>query len=837
MRSLPNSFGRCLRRLGVGGFVGLWLALGTIGAHSAGPPRMNLEQAARHWSLQPLQSPPVPPVRAGDRVRSSLDALLLARLEARGLTFAPAADRRTWLRRVTLDLTGLPPSYEDFVAFEADTTAGAHERVVDRLLASPQYGERWGRHWLDVARYADTKDLVLLYGRDAIRPWAYTYRDYVIRAFNEDLPYHEFITDQLAADLVTPAREPWRLAGLGFLTLGRQFDQNPHDQIDDQIDTTTRGFLGLTVACARCHDHKYDPVGIDDYYALYGVFAATERPYVPPLIEDPAGVPGGPEFEAKLAKGQEELERHIDVEYARQTALFHRRFEAYFVRAVTTLPDLWETAQFGLSLVEEDFRPALMRRTRELLGRRVQPDDRVFGPWARLMALPEADYAAAAGATLEKAAAQANPLVIAALRQGALAQRLAVPAVYGRLLSQLDPTPPGTNAPPPAVSAETLAAAAPADRAELVALFAGPDGPLYFPRREAPDHMSRPDKDRYGGLALAIEKLGAHASNRPPARAMVVRDLADPPTPRVFQRGSPSRPGEVVARALPRVLTGGSVRPFGAGSGRLELARGIASMTNPLTARVWVNRVWMHHFGEPLVTSPADFGARSEVPVQREVLDWLTTEFLQGGMRLKPLHRRLVLSEAYRQGNSNPAAQKVDPDNRLVGWFPRRRLELEAMRDSLLAVSGRLDSTLGGRPVEAPGEPANSRRTVYSLVDRQNLPGLFRSFDFAAPDQCAERRPQTMVPQQALFALNSTFVLELARQLSERTETAESVVRVERLFRQALGRNPTDAESKAALRFVRGEVESPARDAAAVTQAWVQLAQVLLIGNESVFVD
>jgi hypothetical protein len=288
---------------------------------------------------------------------------------------------------------------------------------------------------------------------------------------------------------------------------------------------------------------------------------------------------------------------------------------------------------------------------------------------------------------------------------------------------------------------------------------------------------------------------------------------------------------------MPRVLSGGKILPFHAGSGRLELARGIASPTNPLTARVLVNRVWMHHFGEPLVTSPADFGARSDPPVQGELLDWLTTEFLRGGMRLKALHRLLVLSEAYRQGNANPAALKADPDNRLVGWFPRRRLELEAMRDALLAVAGRLDSTLGGRPVESPGQPSNCRRTVYSLVDRQNLPGLFRSFDFAAPDQCAERRPQTMVPQQALFALNSTLVLELAKDLSERTESAQPGARVVRLFRQALGRDPTLAESQAALRFVRADVENPARDSAAATDAWVQLAQVLLIGNESVFVD
>ena len=839
-----------LRSWGVvcGSWLCLWWTL------TAAPPvRLGLDHAGQHWSFQPVRSPAIPPVRDVARVRSAVDALVLARLETHQLGFAPAVDRHTWLRRVTFDLTGLPPTFEDFLAFAADPSDTAYERVVDRLLASPRYGERWGRHWLDVARYADTKDLVLLYGRDALRPWAYTYRDYVVRAFNEDLPYDEFITDQLAADQVSPARAPWRLAGLGFLTLGRLFDQNPHDQIDDQIDTVSRGLLGLTVACARCHDHKYDPLGTDDYYALYGVFAATERPYVLPLIEDPGTVPEGSAFEAKMGQARDELERHIDGEYAKQTELFRRRFDAYLVRAVTTQPDLWETAQFGLSLIAEDFRPALMRRTRELLAQRRQVSDRIFGPWAQLAALAEAEFPQRAAGMVARRGGEANSLVVAALRQATLTNQASVASVYGRLLSQLDLAQPGrhwvlTNAPTPApvLSLETLAASATADRAELLGLFAEAGSPLSFPRRETPDHMSRPDKDRYGGLVLAIDKLAAHATNRPPARAMVVTDLPDPPTPHVFQRGNPSRPGAAVARALPRVLTGGVVQPFRNGSGRLELAHGIASSTNPLTARVLMNRVWMHHFGEPLVASPADFGARSMAPVQGELLDWLATEFMRGGWRLKPLHRLLVLSEVYRQGNANPAAKAADPENRWLGWHPRRRLELEAMRDSLLVMAGRLDATIGGRPIDSPASAANLRRTVYSVIDRQNLPGLFRSFDFAAPDQCAERRPQTMVPQQALYALNSPFVLDQAGALAAVLSVDHDqppTQRVQQLFQRVLGRNPTPTETTAALAFVHVTAGAPQPAAAtpAVTDAlsarWTQLAQVLLISNEAVFVD
>ncbi|HMO66966.1 MAG TPA: DUF1549 domain-containing protein, partial [Verrucomicrobiota bacterium] len=283
-------------------------------------PGQSFEEARSHWAYQPVQRPAVPAVRDVGRVQTPVDAFLLARLEEQGLAFAPPADARTLLRRVAFDLSGLPPTAEEVEDFEAaarlDRRAALAE-VIGRRLASPRYGERWGRHWLDVARYADTKDLVLLYGRDALRPYAYTYRDYVIRAFNEDVPFDQFVRDQLAADLVEPKLPPWRLAALGFLTLGRLFDNNVHDQLDDQIDTVTRGFLGVTVSCARCHDHKYDAVTMADYYGLYGVFASTEQPYALPLIEEPAAVPGGLEFEARLERARRQLEEHVDAEHGR----------------------------------------------------------------------------------------------------------------------------------------------------------------------------------------------------------------------------------------------------------------------------------------------------------------------------------------------------------------------------------------------------------------------------------------------------------------------------------------------------------------------------------------
>ena len=748
-------------------------------------------------------------------------------------------------------MIGLPPSFAEIQMFEHDRSPNAFTNVIERLLASPRYGECWGRHWLDVARYADTKDLVLSYGKDALRPYAYTYRDYVVRAFNEDLPFDQFVQDQLAADLVSPELPRWRLAALGFLTLGRLFDNNPHDQIDDQIDTTTRGFLGLTVACARCHDHKYDAITQRDYYGLYGVFASTVRPYNLPLLENPKDVPGGIEFEQQLGKAREELEKHIDTEFAKLTENFRQRIGDYLVRAASTKPDLWETAQFALSLTPDDFRPALMLRTRHLLEQRAIPGDRVFGLWTELMDLPEEDFGAKAAEKVAKVSRTApstnlNSLVVAALSKASLTNKSAVARAYGQLLVETY-----ERSKKPVAGAAALSA----EQQELLELVISKESPVWFPRRDTPDHMSRVEKDRYNGLVANLDKIGANATNSPPARAMVLADLPEPWEPHIFKRGNPSRPGEPVPRAFLQVLSHGEPRPFGNGSGRLELAHAIASRANPLTARVFVNRVWMHHFGEPLVTSTTDFGARSEPPGSPGLLDWLASEFIRSGWSIKHLHRVLMLSSAYQQASRTSetktehgarntkhdpplSAIATDPENKLLSHFPRRRLDFEAMRDSLLFVAGRLDTTMGGRSVDFISDPLSRRRTLYGLVDRQDLPALFRAFDFPVPDQCIERRPRTSVPQQALFALNSPFVMEQARAVAARPEIALAANlpdRVDGLFRIVFGRHMTKKECTETLHFIEAASADTFPDNG--LNAWEQLAQVLLISNEAVFVD
>jgi hypothetical protein len=821
----------------------------------------------QHWSFRPIADPPVPGIRDADWPRSTIDAFILAKLEAAGLTHAPSADRRTLLRRAYYDLTGLPPTWDEVQAFEADPAPDAFERIVDRLLASPRYGERWGRHWLDVARYADTKDGVLMYGDDRIRPFAYTYRDYVIRALNDDTPFDRFIREQLAADQIEPPVEPWRLAAMGLLTLGRMYDNNIHDIIDDQIDTVSRGFLGLTVSCARCHDHKYDPIPTADYYSLYGVFASSEAPLELPLIEQPEQVAGGAEFEAQAAIKRAELRAMLDSQYDLLTETARQRTSDYLVKAATTPADPLETAIFFLSLAPEDLRPPITARWRRLLAERATADDPVFGPWHDLMAVLESDSGGMGGAATREeqtepgdmggaatreeqlaaileqwqsrpdgtAPGELNPLVRQALSSATLSSRADVARLYGDLLrrvydeSKVAASAAGTASPPDDAAA----------RGQLVALLVGRDSPTYFPKSQTRKYMSRQETDQFGGKVQELDRMAVTSTGAPP-RAMVLNDMPVPQDPCIFTRGNPSQRGRNVPRQFLAVLSPAERTPFARGGGRLDLADAIASADNPLTARVIVNRVWMHHLGEPLVSTPSDFGTRSTPPVQAELLDHLATQFIRDGWSLKRLHRRIMLSAVYQQSSSPPAdaaetARGIDPDNRLLWRANRRRLDFESMRDTLLAVSGRLQDRGAGRPVDVAGDPANPFRTVYGLVDRQSLPGLFRAFDFAAPDQSIERRPRTMVPQQALFALNAPFVLRQARDLAARPEVAgaaDDAARIAALYRAVLARDPTADETAACGEFVAGGTHDGSQ-----VSAWEELAQVLLASNEVMYLD
>jgi mono/diheme cytochrome c family protein len=826
-----------------------------------------------HWAYQPVRHPALPAVHDPDWCATPVDRFILAGLEAKKLKPSPSADRRTLLRRLTFDLTGLPPTPAEMDAFLADKSPDAVVRVVDRLLASPQYGERWARHWLDLARYSDTKGYV--FTEDIRYPYAYTYRDYVVRTFNEDLPYDRFILEQLAADQLSLGDDTRPLAAMGFLTVGRRFSNNKNDIIDDRIDVVTRGLQGLTVACARCHDHKYDSIPTDDYYSLFGVLGSSVEPDELPLVGKPEQTPEYKKYLQALAKlegnitqfrqqAREKIEQRLRTNVGDYLAMdLARRLKD---RGIKT-PLNYAYKGGG------EPRASMTRRWHEYLVRASRQRDPVFTPWHALANLPTDKFAIEAPKLIAGfAKADRKPPINRLVREALVRQppktQIELAGLYDRIFAEVETARQAQiakAAAPPAKGAKSAAhppakpkSAQLADPAaeELRRVLDGPGSPAVLATE--PELDGQLDQKMSGDLRRLESKVTELKIKSPasPPRAMVLLDAPQPLNPRVLVRGNPGRPGKPVPRQFLRIVAGDTRTPFARGSGRLEMAQAIVSPENPLTARVMVNRIWMHHFGEGLVPTPSDFGVRSEQPSHPELLDWLASTFMEEGWSIKKLHRLIVLSQTYAQtSNDRPECVRVDPDNRLLWRMNRQRLEFEAVRDSLLAVAGNLDRKLGGRPVNLTTEPFSHRRTIYGLVDRQDLADVFRVFDFPSPDTSADSRPQTTVPQQALFVMNSPFVLEQARQLAASVAgDADAAARIRGLYRQALGRSPDSDELALGLSFVASQAahspqqqppqqaihqsknkKQPARQPQ--LSAWEMYAQVLLLANEFMFVD
>jgi cytochrome c553 len=835
-----------------------WVRAGAAWPEEASP--VPVGGRSRHWAFRPVRRPAAPRAR-GLGARTAIDAFLLAGLQEKGLSFAPEAGRRTLIRRLSFDLVGLPPAPEEVEAFVADGRPDAYERLVERYLASPRHGERWARYWLDVARYADTKGYVFF--EEANYPWGYTYRDYLIEAFNEDRPYDRMVLEQLAADQLDLGQDRRPLRAMGLLTLGGRFMNNVHDVIDDRIDVVTRGLMGLTVSCARCHDHKFDPIPSADYYALYGVFASSVEPAVPPLFADPPNTPVYEKFTKELAKRERALAEYVRGKHAEVRKGARVRAGEYLLAAHARRGQP-PADDFMLIADGNDLNPAMLSRWQAYLERAGRKHHRVFAAWHAFAALPEKEFAAGARELARQIGAgrlagrPINPLVARAFAAATPTSMKGVAAVYGELLRWTEgtwqdalATAEHDHRPPPRRLRQ-------AGREELRQVLYGPDAAAEVPPNLFDDLALLPDRPSQAELQKRrreLEQWRATGAGAPP-RAMVLVDTATPYLPRVFRRGNPNNPGPAVPRQFLEVVAGAGRKPFSKGSGRLELARAIASADNPLTARVLVNRLWQHHFGQGLVRTPGDFGTRGEVPTHPELLDWLAAEFVHSGWSMKHLHRLILLSAAYRQssgmgngewgignedkaegkgsGSSSSSPHSAFPiphwGDALLARFPRRRLDFEATRDALLAVSGSLDSTIGGPSVQGIFSPGSRKRTLYGWVDRLHVPGLYRTFDFPSPDASSADRDRTTVAPQALFFLNNPFVLSSARGLLNRPEVhgeKELGRRVDRLHRLCFGRAAGVEERALARQFL----------GASSTTAWERYAQALLLTNEFVFVD
>lgn len=809
-----------------------------------------------HWAFQPIRT--ATPPQTGETRMTEIDRFLVAALNEKNLSYSKPVNRRQWIRRATFDLIGLPPSWAEVQAFVSDTSSAAYEKVIDRLLASPRYGERWGRHWLDIARYADT------HGGSAIGftrfPFSYTYRDYVIDAFNRDLPYDQFVTQQLAADQLGLPRDDPALAGLGFLTVGMQY-RNPHDTIDDQIDVVTRGFLGLTVACARCHDHKYDAIPTEDYYSLYATFASSENPELLPLIGKPPKSEDYRKYNHELKHKQAQHDEMTQEQTAIMRGRLRMQVGLYLKELAKGTPEQDLSAAF-LSYRTDDVRPLVLNRWRDYL-KELPKDDPVFGPWFRLVELEPKNFAAESLQTIqtltkengdlsnlppmEKLNAKSprwNPRVLETLGKKKPKSLLEVAEAYGTLFgevhqewlkgllaSSLEAQPGNKVVPDEDVRHRDINSAI---NRQLRRHLYAPGSPTAMKEQIAGTLLNRPIRDNIRGRKNAIHNLHLKSPGSPP-RAMALQEDKQAGPFTVFRRGNPIDRGKPVEGRFLTALSPANPKPFPKGKRRLGLAEAIVDPANPLTRRVIVNWVWRHHFGRGLVRTPDDFGTRGQPPTHPELLDYLASTFQEDGWSLKKLHRRIMLSVAYRQGAMEQAESRVkDPENLLLWRMPRRRLDLEAMRDAMLAVSGELSLKKGGRPFELLSKPVVPRRSVYAFVNRDIITPLASTFDAANPNACTAKRPETQVPQQTLFALNSRFIQDRARAFTARKEfqqakTSEERVRV--LYRTALSREPEPEETLVAIRYITSQ-KKPSQ-----TTPWQRLAHVLLASNEFVFVD
>lgn len=800
----------------------LWPASATPASKPAPAPGAveTVEPEARNWwSFRPLARVAIPEPKTAGWAKSPIDKFILARLEKDGLQPVRPATRRTLIRRVTLGLTGLPPTPEEVTAFANDTSPDAYARLIDRLLASPAYGERWGRFWLDVVRYGEDDTRGLAPGGKGHEPYkfAYLFRDWVIRAFNEDMPYDQFLKAHLAADHMDEKSRARLLPALGFLGQGPWYYDLTEppvaraDERHERVDTTTRAFLGLTVGCARCHDHKYDPISARDYYSLAAVFNATNYHEYPMVPKDTA------ESWRTREKKIKDLETNLFT--------FLRTSSDQLAQAL-----VWKSSTYMLAAWRVTGEPKSpigdvaneMKLDRELLERWIKFLNKPPNFYPYLQDWQSMVRSGGSEAEARRLAASFQKLIFDIIEEKAEVKKY-----NEKLLARELPADEVKSIPLPngfksffdqhQLELKTL------DREKMnlwtdIFVREMDDVASNLPRRGNPgllvfrDHglerqLSPEFKDYIASVRTEIDGLKKQLPESFPF-VHGVKDADEPGEFKVHLRGSPYNLGDPVPRAFPLVLTStGKREPFKQGSGRLELAEAI--VRHPLTARVIVNRVWRGHFGSGIVDTPSNFGASGEKPVHPELLEYLAARFIDSGMSLKSLHRDILLSQVYQLSSESTAANnKLDPANRLYWRANKMRMEAEQIRDSMLLAAGSLDRKMFGP--SSPFSDDFKRRSVYGQVSRFRLDDYLQLFDFPNPNISAEKRYSTNVPLQRLFFLNSDFVfLQAAAIVKPLRDEPGDDARIRKIYQKLFYREPEKAELDAALEYLKAERNRP----------------------------
>ena len=795
-------------------------------------------EARKFWAFQPAKQPAVPNVANKRWVQSPVDSFIVSKLEQQGLEPAKPADRNTLLRRVTYDLTGLPPTPAELDAFVKDTSADAFKKVVERLLASPQYGERWARHWLDLVRYAETNGHE--YDNDKLAPWRY--RDYVIRAFNEDVPYDQFVREHIAGDLLekkrlradgTAVESPLGTTHYWFnevLNSATDSEKSRADDVDNQIDVASKAFLGMTVACARCHDHKFDPIPTADYYALAGVFHSTDLREA--TIDSPAKISKIEE----LSRAMQKINRDIDaiktpvviastIDYRPQDKIFEQFNEPGFGKWVT------QGAAFG---------------DRPING---AADSRGAGSdvFAGTLTSPKFRTGKELFLHVRLSGTKGDPKL---KERGPLRFTIVADGYKGQHIVPEGPSESKWKTLRLTFERERTCYFEIVDRSregyiavEEIVFSENQQPP--FTEVGLPDAKPLTTADQQKVDQLLAERVRLESQVPVSEFAMVAEDR-NPHNSRLHIRGNHKNLGDEVPRRFLQVVAGPNQQPVTNGSGRLYIANWMASPDNPLTARVMVNRVWKHHFGAGIVRSTDNFGKMGEEPSHPELLDYLAADFVKRGWSVKDLHRQIVLSSTYQMSSEvSPKAAKLDPTNKLLQHMPVRRLEAEAIRDGILAVSGGLNKQMFGPSVppfissyqDGRGKPESGpldgagRRSVYVQVRRNFMTPLFLAFDYPLPISAIGARTVSTVPSQALMMMNNEFVAQQAASWAQRMVAAapDTTERVRQMYLAAFGRPPAAEEISSISSFVAGQEQKPEK------AVWTDVAHVLLNSAEFIY--
>ncbi len=792
----------------------------------------DLEEGRKHWAFQPVTAGDPPSGKLTSWVKTPIDAFILSTLEASKLTPAPTAEKRALIRRATFDLIGLPPTPEEVESFMLDNSADAFTRVIDRLLASKQYGERWGRHWLDVARYADSNGL----DENVAHGNAWRYRDYVINAFNHDKPFDQFVVEQIAGDLLPPAdftTKQERLVATGFLSLGAKVLAEPDqkkmemDIIDEQIDTLGRAFMGMTLGCARCHAHKFDPIPTEDYYALAAIFKNTRTmnhfkivaEWHEPLLATSEEIAAKEAHDRSLTSQKDSIAKVTALANDALRAEVRARAVDYLVAAARLTPDA-TTNEVEQSASGASLRAPVLKSCRDFLAR--SETNSTFRAWHEAVKTG----GDAAGEKIEKHyrplfADVERALEILKMETGSITNALA-DATLEIARKALD------------------------DTKGFLALPPKPE-PLY-------------PADVAEGLKKLRDELAALEKSAPElASAMGVSDSTNLVTSLpVHLRGSHLTLGADVPRGFPQVMRVANTAPLTneTRSGRLELAHWLAHPSHPLTARVMVNRIWRWHFGRGLVASTENFGFLGDRPSHPQLLDWLAARFIRDGWSIKSMHRLIMGSAVYQQGSLEPGGRSqatvIDPENRLLSHFNIRRLEAEELRDALLAVAGTLDGTIGGKTLPLKNREFvfnhtskdattydSLRRSVYLPIIRNNLYDQLEQFDFPDPAVPTGSRNETVIAPQALLMMNAGLVMRAAGELVKKFPVVPGMTdrqRLEQIYLRAYARPPSARELQRAKVFLDDFEHTAAAKQCEPRerrlQAWTALCHGLMIANE-----